>query len=92
VGLSPESGQIVAQFVVHAFDVVGVRFASGVPLCRKDGAVALPVVGVVADVIAARNLRTQRLGCSGVTIAQRPAEYAAGSTINSPPQPDGIFF
>ena len=90
--LATQPGQIAAQFVVHALDDVRVRLALGEPLGREDVSVAAPVVGEVADVRLARNLRAQRSGCSGVTIAQRPAENSAGSAINSPPQPNWSFF
>jgi len=66
--------------------------ALDVLLAGEDGVVALVVVGSVLDVRAARNLRAQRLGCAGVTIAQDPCEYATGSAINSPPQPNCCFF
>ena len=86
--LTAQSGQIATQLVVHALDDVGLRFALDVLRAGKDGVVALIVVGSVLDVRAARNLRAQR---SGVTIAQDPSEYAAGSAINSPPQPNCCF-
>ena len=89
--LSLEPGQIASQLVVHTFDDVGLRFALDVLLAGEDGVVAPVVVGSVLDMRAARNLRAQRLGCVGVTIAQDPSEYAAGSAINSPPEPNCCF-
>ena len=89
--LTAHSGQIATQLVVHALDDVGLRFALDVLRAGKDGVVTLVVVGSVLDVWAARNWRAQRSGCSGVTIAQDPSEYAAGSAINSPPQPNCCF-
>ena len=90
--LSPQPGQIASQLVVHALDDVGLRLALDVLLAREDGVVAPVVVGSVLDMRAARNLRAQRSGCSGVTIAQDPSEYVAGSAINSPPEPNCCFF
>ena len=90
--LTPQPGQIAAQLVVHAFDDVGLRFGLDELFFGEDGVVAPVVVGAVLDVRAARNLRTQRSGCAGVTIAQDPSEYAAGSAINSPPEPNCCFF
>lgn len=92
MGLASQAGQIASQLIVHAFDNVGLRFALDVLLGREDGFVALVVVSSVLQMRAARNLRAQRLGCAGVTIAQDPSEYAAGSAINSPPQPNCCFF
>ena len=87
-----QSGQVTPQLVVHALDGVRVGLALDELLAREDSAVAAPVIGSILDVRAARNLRAQRSGCSGVTIAQRPAENLAGSAINSPPEPNGCFF
>ncbi len=90
--LSPQPGQIASQLVVHALDDVGLRLALDELLFGEDGVVAAVVVGAVLEVRAIRNLRAQRSGCSGVTIAQDPCEYASGSAINSPPEPNGAFF
>ena len=87
-----EPSQVAAQLVVHALDLAGVGLAFDVLAGREDRAVALPVVGAEGDFSAARKLRTQRSGCPGVTIAQRPAENLSGSAINSPPQPNCSFF
>ena len=87
VRLAPQARQTAAQLVVHAFDDVRVRLALGELPGGEDVGVAAPVVGEVPDARALRNLRAQRSGCSGVTIAQRPSENSVGSAINSPPQP-----
>ena len=89
--LASQSRQIAANPVVHAFDGVRVRFASEVLGLGDDSAVAV-VVGGVSELIAARKRLAQRSGCSGVAITQRPAEYLVGSAINSPPEPNWLFF
>lgn len=92
MGFTPQTRQVAAQPIVHAFDDMGVRLALGMLGLGEDGAVALPMVGAVSDVLALRNLRTQRSDCSGVTITQRPSENLAGSAINSPPESNAVFF
>ena len=54
--------------------------------------VAFEMVSGVSVYRAARNLRSQLPACAGCTTAQRPSENSFGSTINSPPQPDVVFF
>jgi hypothetical protein len=90
--LAPESGQVAAQTVVHAFDDVRVRLAPDVLRVGEDGAVGGVLVGGVSDCSAVRNLRTQCSGCWGVAIAQDPAENSLGKGINSPPEPNSAFF
>ena len=90
--LSSQSCQIATNPIVHAFDGVGVRFALEVLGLGENFAVTLPVVGGVSELSADRKRLAQRSGCSGVAITQRPAENLAGSAINSPPEPNRLFF
>ena len=90
--LSSQAGQIATNPVVHAFDGVRVRLAFDVLVLGEDSAVARPVVGGVSELIAERKRLAQRSGRSGVAITQRPAEYLVGSAINSPPEPNRLFF
>ena len=90
--LLSRSRQIATNTAIQALDSVRVRFAPEVPGLREDSAVALPMVGGVSELIANRNHLAQRSGCSGAAITQRPAEYWVGSAINSPPEPNELFF
>ena len=52
--LSPQSGQVPAQLVVHTLKMVRMRFADCVLGMRNDGSVGLVVIGAVLNVLGLR--------------------------------------
>jgi hypothetical protein len=92
MGFPAKTSQIAAQAIVVAFYGEGVRLALKVPVLLKDDPIGMPEIGAKGDVPAVRKLRIQTPGRFGSTIAQRPSADFLGSTINSPPQPDILFF
>ena len=92
MGSAPQPSQINPEAIVVALDRESVGLALQVAVLRENQSVGVPEVGAEGDVRGVRKLRIQTAGCFGSTIPQRPAADFLGSTINSPPEPAGLFF
>ena len=92
MGLSAKACERDSQAVVVTLNGEGVRLALEMMVAGENYAVGVPEVGAEGEVGGVWKLRIQTPGALGSTIAQRPAADRLGSTIHSPPQPEGRFF
>ena len=61
--------QVVAQLVVHALDVMGVRFALGVAISREDFSVRRMLIRAVLDMTGSGELLGEYLGCCSIPVS-----------------------
>lgn len=92
MGLPVQPGQVPAQFVVQALNVMRVCLANRVLVSRQDAFVGLVVVCAVFDMRRLWQLLGKHLRCGAASLAQGKCHYLVAAPVDGPPQPQGLFF